>query len=84
MGRPKKIKYDTYSPTKEDVSAMAWCLDNRIRIYPVPKNHEYLLEIETIRNGRITIIKSPETYPKDNYNQKIYELYRHMHKKNNK
>ena len=47
MGRPKKIKQDTYSPTKDDASAMAWCPDNKIRIYPVPKNGEYQLEIET-------------------------------------
>tara|TARA_X000001316_G_C919715_1_gene33838 strand:- start:497 stop:751 length:255 start_codon:yes stop_codon:yes gene_type:complete len=84
MGRPKKIKQDTYSPTKDDVSAMAWCLDNKIRIYPVPKNGEYQLEIETKQNSRIVIIKSPESYPKDNYNAKIYELYRYMRKKNNK
>lgn len=84
MGRPRKIKEDTYSPTKEDVSAMAWCLDNNIRIYPVPKNNEYHIEIETVSSGRINRIRSPETYPKDNYNAKIYELYRHLVKKNNK
>lgn len=81
MGRPKKIIQDSYIPTDQDTKAMLWCLDNKIRVYPVPKLSEYELEIEYVESGRIKHIRSPKSYPKHNYSSKVYDLYRHMYKK---
>jgi hypothetical protein len=82
MGRPKKQKQDKYVPTPEDTKAMLWCIDNKIRVYPIPTDNEYALEVEFVDNGRIKKKRSSVTYPKDNWSSKLYELYRHMYEKN--
>lgn len=81
MGRPKKIKQDNYVPSDQDTRAMLWCLDNKIRVYPVVKGSEYELEVEYVKAGKIKRIRSDKTYPKHDYNSKLYDLYKHMYKK---
>lgn len=81
MGRPKKQLQDNYVPTDEERKAMSWCIDRKIKVYPVPKDNEYELHIEVSDNGRIERIKSPKLYPKDNYLSTLWGLYLHYYKK---
>lgn len=81
VARPKKIKQDNYVPSDQDTKAMLWCLDNKIRVYPVVKDGEYGLEVEYVKAGKIKRVRSPKTYPKHDYNSKVYDLYKYLHKK---
>ena len=82
MGRPKKKPQDKYFPTKEEVKCMLWCIDRKIRVYPIPEGDEYTLTVEYVDGGRVHRIESGKTYPKDNWSSTVYKLYVKMYEKN--
>lgn len=82
MGRPKKKQQDKYTPTEEETKAMLWCIDRKIRVYPIPQGDEYSLTVEYVDNGRVHRIESGKTYPKDNWASTLYNLYVSMYNKN--
>ena len=82
MGRPKKKPQDKYSPTKEEQKAMCWCIDRKIRVYPILEGNEYSLTVEYVEGGRVKKINSGKTYPKDNWCKTLYALYVRMYEKN--
>ena len=58
----------------------SWCLENGIKMYPVP-THNKEMYIEIYNNG--TIIRSPQTYTAKTIYDKIHELYCHYYTTNN-
>lgn len=82
MGRPKKKLQDKYMPSDEETKAMLWCIDRKIRVYPVPEGEDYSLTVEYVDNGRVKRVNSNKTYPKDNWCSTLYKLYVKMYEKN--
>lgn len=82
MGRPKKKPQDKYTPTEEETKAMLWCIDRKIRVYPIPEGDEYSLTVEYVDNGRVKKVNSNKTYPKHNWASTVYSLYVDMYNKN--
>jgi hypothetical protein len=75
MGRKKLVRYD-----RNYLKAISYCIDNSIKIYPVPKSRkEYYLEVND--NGKI--IRSPEAYNLKQWSDKIVELYTFYYYKHN-
>ena len=71
----RKKMYD-----KNYLKAISYCMDNGIKIYPVPKNRkEYYLEVND--NGKI--IRSPDAYGLKQWSDKIVELYTFYYYKHN-
>ena len=76
----KKISTLYYTDLAHSINAIAFCVDKGIKVYAVPKNDkEYYVEVND--NGQI--IRSPVTYGKKEWSEKIYELYVHYYKKYN-
>tara|TARA_X000000950_G_C13647164_1_gene550110 strand:+ start:277 stop:534 length:258 start_codon:yes stop_codon:yes gene_type:complete len=76
----KKISTLYYTNLAHSINAIAFCVDKGIKVYAVPKNDkEYYVEVNN--NGNIT--RSPVTYGKKEWSEKIYELYVHYYKKYN-
>ena len=76
----KKISTLYYTNLAHSINAIAFCVDKGIKIYAVPKNDkEYYVEV----NDNDEIIRSPVTYGKKEWSEKIYELYVHYYKKYN-
>lgn len=76
----KKISTLYYTNLAHSINAIAFCVDKGIKVYAVPKNDkEYYVEVND--NGQI--IRSPVTYGKKEWSEKIYELYVHYYKKYN-
>jgi len=65
MGKAKMINHET------SLRAMGWCINNGIKIYPLPKGSYYELEIND--NGKL--IRSGKTYTAAKWADKVYELY---------
>ena len=53
---------------------MLWCIDRKIRVYPIPEGDEYSLTVEFVDNGRIKKVNSNKTYPKDDWLSTLYRL----------
>ena len=76
----KKISTLYYTNLAHSINAIAFCVDKGIKVYAVPKtDKEYYVEVND--NGQI--IRSPVTYGKKEWSEKIYELYVHYYKKYN-
>ena len=76
----KKISTLYYTNLAHSINAIAFCVEKGIKVYAVPKNDkEYYVEVND--NGQI--IRSPVTYGKKEWSEKIYELYVHYYKKYN-
>jgi len=74
----KKISNLYYTNLAHSINAIGFCVDKGIKVYAVPKNDkEYWVEVNN--NGNIT--RSPVTYGKKEWSEKIYELYVHYYKK---
>lgn len=70
----KKYKSDL-NLHSESLQAFGWCIRNGIRVYPKPEGEKYRLIVE---NG-LERIKSPVTYEKTEWADKIWEIYRHYY-----
>ena len=82
MGRPKKQPTSNFIAKYIHQNAMAFCIENGVKIYPVLlKNKEYKLNIEINQNGLIKNIESPVQYSKHELTEKIYEIYLYYFKK---
>ena len=67
-----------YLPSKEEYEAMRWCINNNIKIYPIPESSiRWFVEIDI--NGKKN--KSPESFAKTIIWQKIYEYHKYYYKK---
>ena len=76
MARPKKIQVSNFSPTVLHMNAMAYCIANGIKIYPVVlKNNKFLLNIEIEQNKLTKNIQSPKTYDQHELLEPTYEIY---------
>ena len=74
----KKISTLYYTNLAHSINAIGFCVDKGIKVYAVPKNDkEYWVEVNN--NGNIT--RSPVTYGKKEWSEKIYEIYVHYYKK---
>lgn len=62
----------------ESLKAFKWCVERNIRIYPIPSATQYQIVID---NG-VSKIVSPKLYDKDEWSDKIWELYRHFYNEN--
>jgi virulence-associated protein VapD len=62
----------------ESLKAFKWCVERNIRIYPIPSATQYQIVID---NG-VSKIVSPKLYDKDEWSNKIWELYRHFYNEN--
>lgn len=82
MGRPKKKPTDKYIPTESERKAMVWCINNYRKVYPEPAGNEYYIIFEYVEQGKVKRIKSPKTYPKDEYTSTIWRIYEHEYNKN--
>ena len=70
----KKVHDNNY------LKAISYCMDNRIKIYAVPKSQsEYYVEV----NDKGQIIRSPDTYNLKQWSDKIIELYTFYYYKHN-
>lgn len=62
------------------LKAISYCIDNGIKIYPVPKSQrEYFVEV----NDNGNIYRSPDTYNLKQWSDKIVELYTFYYYKHN-
>ena len=59
----------------ESLKAFSWCMERNIRIYPIPSANQFKIVID---NGASKIV-SPKLYDKDEWSEKIWELYRHFY-----
>jgi len=76
----KKISNLYYTNLAHSVNAIAFCVDKGIKVYAVPKNDkEYYVEV----NDNNNITRSPVTYGKKEWSEKIYEIYVHYYNKYN-
>jgi len=76
----KKISNLYYTNLAHSINAIGFCVERNIKVYAVPKNDkEYYVEV----NDNGNIIRSPVTYGKKEWSEKIYELYVHYYKKYN-
>ena len=74
----KKISTLYYTNLAHSINAIGFCVDKGIKVYAVPKNDkEYYVEV----NDNGNIIRSPVTYGKKEWSEKIYELYVYYYKK---
>lgn len=62
----------------ESLKAFSWCMERNIRIYPIPSANQFKIVID---NGASKIV-SPKLYDKDEWSDKIWELYRHFYNGN--
>ena len=62
----------------ESLKAFSWCLERNIRIYPIPSANQFKIVID---NGASKIV-SPKLYDKDEWSDKVWELYRHFYNGN--
>ena len=62
----------------ESLKAFKWCVERNIRIYPIPSATQYQIVID---NGANKVI-SPKLYDKDEWSDKVWELYRHFYNEN--
>lgn len=76
MARQKKIKAVEYIPSYLEINSMWWCINNNIIIYPKVSGDEYYLIVQVGKGKNKNIIKSPDTYHKFQYMEKMYELYK--------
>ena len=76
----KKISTLYYTNLAHSINAIAFCVDKGVKVYAVPKNDkEYYVEV----NDNGNIIRSPVTYGKKEWSEKIYEIYVHYYSKYN-
>ena len=80
MATRKKRVTEDLNNHKESLRAFSWCIRSDIRAYPVPSGGRYQIVVES---GLETLI-SPQTYSKEEWSAKIWEIYRHYYAKNNK
>ena len=80
MAKRKKIATEDLNNHEQSLKAFSWCIRNDIRAYPVPSGGRYQIVVES---GLETLI-SPQTYSKEEWATKIWEIYRHYYDKNNK
>ena len=74
----KKISTLYYTNLAHSINAIGFCVNKGIKVYAVPKNDkEYHVEV----NDNGNIIRSPVTYGKKEWSEKIYELYVYYYKK---
>ena len=67
-----------YIPSELVISSAGWCLNNGIKVYPIPKRAaEWFIEIDI--SGKVN--RSPYVYTKDNVWEKIHEYYKYYYKK---
>jgi hypothetical protein len=65
----------------EKYDAISWCIKNGIKVYAVPMNAKnYFVEVDN--NGNIT--RSPKTYNKKEWSDKVYDIYLYYYKKYSK
>jgi hypothetical protein len=79
MAKRKKRVSEDLNNHGESLKAFSWCIRNDIRAYPVQSGDRYQIAVES---GLETLI-SPQTYSKEEWSAKIWEIYRHYYKKNN-
>ena len=76
MGRPKKKPKSDFVATKQHINAMAFCLNNGIKIYPVPVgNKEFKLIVEIDSEGNLKKTESPRNYLNHELKRPTYEIY---------
>ena len=76
----KKISNLYYTNLAHSINAIGFCVNKGIKVYAVPKNDkEYYVEV----NDNGNIIRSPVTYGKKEWSEKIYEIYVHYYSKYN-
>lgn len=76
MGRPKKTKKSDFSPTKQHLNAMAYCIANGIKIYPeMIKDNKFLLNIEINQNKLTKHVQSTKKYDQHELLEPTYEIY---------
>jgi hypothetical protein len=67
-----------YTVLNHTLNAAGFCIDNGIKVYPVPKTQtEFYIEVDD--NGKIT--RSPKTYGTKEWSEKVCEIYIHYYKK---
>jgi virulence-associated protein VapD len=76
MAKRKKKTINLQNHT-ESLKAFKWCVERNIRIYPIPSATQYQIVID---NGVSKVI-SPKLYDKNEWSDKIWELYRHFYNK---
>ena len=65
----------------EKYDAISWCIKNGIKVYAVPKDaNQYFVEV--VNNGNI--IRSPKTYGRKDWSDKVYEIYLYYYRKYSK
>ena len=74
----KKILYD-YKILPEFYKAFTWAEKNGIKIYPVPKGHNYILMLEQYGETKT----SGKEYSREEWSLRIKEFYIYLYKKNN-
>ena len=77
MAKRKKKTINLNNHT-ESLKAFKWCVERNIRIYPIPSATQYQIVID---NGVNKVI-SPKLYDKNEWSDKIWELYRHFYNEN--
>ena len=77
MAKRKKKTINLQNHT-ESLKAFNWCVERNIRIYPIPSATQYQIVID---NGANKVI-SPKLYDKDEWSDKVWELYRHFYNEN--
>lgn len=70
-------KESGYIPNEKHYRAFAWACDNKIRVYPVPKNKLYKIIYE--HNGKKKT--SGKLYPKKELFPVVWEFYLYLYKK---
>lgn len=72
------IRYGSYNPTEEEITAKNWCIKNRIIIWPETKlATEWKIEIRL--NGKSHW--SPKKYRRDVVWKKMYDYYKYYYNK---
>lgn len=72
---PKHLK-----DNRRALKAFSWCLRNDIKAYPVLVGTKYKITVENA--GEVII--SPNEYERDEWSNKIWEIYIHYYDKNAK
>ena len=65
----------------EKYNAISWCIKNGIKVYAVPRDaSQYFVEV----NNNGNIIRSPKTYGRKDWSDKVYEIYLYYYRKYSK
>ena len=69
-----------YTPSLQEREAMVWCINNSIRMWPVPAgDNTWKVEIQLSRGAAAN--KSPESYGPGEIWERIYNWYEYYYNK---